>query len=150
MTFFSCCCSFTSKLRLKLEKIKCKTMFFVTEIQVNCSLLSGRKVVKEAFDILLHNYMQPVPRTHVVDSMSSAKHAQVYKANDCFILLTPKSSNYKSVYNVDSISHMEMKLDSIIKVWSCNLHTKKRAALKLVLIKVVFWKLSFLIFNFLL
>lgn len=143
MTFVSCCCSFTSKLRLKLEKIKCKTMFFVTEIQVNCSLLSGRKVVKEAFDILLHNYMQPVPRTHVVDSMSSAKHAQVYKANDCFIPLTPKSSNYKSVYNVDSISHMEMKLDSIIKVWSCNLHTKKRAALKLVLIKVVFWKLSF-------
>ena len=105
MTFVSCCCSFTSKLRLKLEKIKCKTMFFVTEIQVNCSLLSGRKVVKEAFDILLHNYMQPVPRTHVVDSMSSAKHAQVYKANDCFIPLTPKSSNYKSVYNVDSISH---------------------------------------------
>ena len=123
MTFVSCCCSFPSKLRLKLEKIKCKTMFFVTEIQENCSLLSGRKVVKEAFDILLHNYMQPVPRTqsskkllifcciitcnlcHVVDNMSSAKHAQVYKAYDCLIWLTPKSSNYKSVYNVDSISH---------------------------------------------
>ena len=105
MTFVSCCCSFPSKLRLKLEKIKCKTMFFVTEIQENCSLLSGRKVVKEAFDILLHNYMQPVPQTHVVDNMSSAKHAQVYKANDCLIPLTPKSSNYKSVHNVDSISH---------------------------------------------
>lgn len=105
MTFVSCCCSFPSKLRLKLEKVKCKTMCFVTEIQENCSLLSGRKVVKEAFDILLHHYMQPVPRTHVVDNMSSAKHAQVYKANDCFILLTPKSSNYKSVNNVDSISH---------------------------------------------
>ena len=75
-------------------------MCFVTEIQENCSLLSGRKVVKEAFDIL-----QPVPRTYVVDNMSSAKHAQVYKANDCLIPLTPKSSNYKSVYNVDSISH---------------------------------------------
>ena len=75
-------------------------MCFVTEIQENCSLLSGRKVVKEAFDIL-----QPVPQTYVVDDMSSAKHAQVYKANDCLIPLTPKSSNYKSVYNVDSISH---------------------------------------------
>ena len=79
-------------------------MCFATEIQESCSLLSGRKVVKEALDILLHNYMQLVPWTHVVDNMSSAKHAQVHKANDCLILLTPKSSNYKSVYNVDSIS----------------------------------------------
>ena len=150
MTFVSCCCSFPSKLRLKLEKIKCKTMFFVTEIQENCSLLSGRKVVKEAFDILLHNYMQPVPQTHVVDNMPSAKHAQVYKANDCLIPLTPKSSNYKSVYNVDSISHKWRWKLIPSNIWSCNLHTKKRAALKLVLIKVVFWKLSFLILNFLL
>ena len=147
MTFFSCCCSFPSKLRLKLEKIKCKTMFFVTEIQETVPFWVEGKSSKK---LLIFCCIITCNLCHVVDSMSSAKHAQVYKANDCFIPLTPKSSNYKSVYNVDSISHMEVKLDSIIKVWSCNLHTKKRAALKLVLIKVVFWKLSFLIFNFLL
>ena len=105
MTFVSCCCSFPSKLRLKLEKLNAKKCALRQRYKKAVPFWVEKKVVKEALDILLHNYMQLVPWTHVVDNMSSAKHAQVYKANDCLIPLTPKSSNYKSVYNVDSISH---------------------------------------------